>query len=1148
MKRILAVIAVTFAWANALPMSAQEPVEAEIELVRQLRNKGWHDLAKIKLEELLKRDPSLKAVMSLELARINIAMGRQDPKQQLTLFAEARTLLQDFVAKNKDKADGALASAEMARLSSASARAQLTRAMRADEATRQEIARTAEKMFILAGKDLEAAVTLIDAALNDPANANLKAVLQKEVAQARFDGAINIFDQARTHFDKFHPERVAAIEKAQKAFIALRGDDEYYWLANAWLMKIAMEQTAPDEVVKYHTFIMKNKDDKAALPAILPAVRLVKFFQMQDLTLRRDDEPETLGQNAIHTKKFPKDKQTDLQRLRAVQTAGETWLKDYGGFVRTYEGQGVLYELGHAYYQDALTDPKLANQNFEKALKYFDELVKLDGDLVERAKQFSMSIKFKRLDVKADLKTFEEFRMKAMVEKGHVIALSQKLADPKPAERKTIEEKRRKHLKEVINALTRALTLTTPQTPLKEVDDARYDLTGAYLAYGDPYRAAIVAESLARAKPATAHSAEAAATAIQTYSALQNRHPDDAAIKQRLHDLAEFVLSPEKQRAWEAEPVTGRANYHLAMSARRANDPKKALAYLEKLRPEFPDYIYTQGQALFIAEAAREKAEDKTEKKFYLDAARAALARMPKLNPKTEAPSVIAMYFYAKLENAKYQYMEAIEDLNAKADLKTINKCNAMSKFVQELVGEFEQVRMHAGGDDYIPNGQLSKQNHEQIQFSMATWLKYADLGIAETRFRGDAKDRFDLVLKATDKVVNDTLALAQKTKAPDPIAMKDYRVTGDILGLALRANVQKGEVEKGRAILDVLKRITSPAGEKGPNVVAVLLNDIAGQIKRMNTDKDPALQATKKHYVKFLDEITKEYDAKGYDNAAAIMMAHAFNSLEYPCKAAVVFSKVKPGVDLDKKIEKKKIETEAELKARQAWEEENNRYWGVQVEYIRALRACKEKDSLTAAEKVADTVLKHPSAAFKIQAMIEKNLLLEDQQKFREAYLQWQQFMKLPPLQNLGNADVQKVYFTGYFYNARTLYKVATLDPLIKDRPKLVNAAATMIVNLEFAKTKQGWEIAGPLFRDLLKEEKQLADAYEKAKAARLKTGSRFDMPRNVWTGQRALSMPMNHVQPGMSKPQENHESTKLRKHEKETWVRYSVSIVERW
>ena len=127
-----------------------------------------------------------------------------------------------------------------------------------------------------------------------------------------------------------------------------------------------------------------------------------------------------------------------------------------------------------------------------------------------------------------------------------------------------------------------------------------------------------------------------------------------------------------------------------------------------------------------------------------------------------------------------------------------------------------------------------------------------------------------------------------------------------------------------------------------------------------------------------------------------------------------------------------------------------------------------------------------------KIKELMDKNLLLEKEGKYREAYVEWSKFLKIPAISgdNLRDEKVQKVYFAGYFYSARPLYKMATTDPKIKDRQKFIDAAANMILNLERAKSKEGWKIAGPMFNEFLKEgdSEQLKKAYEKLKSERKK------------------------------------------------------------
>jgi hypothetical protein len=1099
MKRMLFLLALLFVWGHANPLFCQETAENELELVRQLRAKGWHDFARTKIDEMLKRgDPLLNAALPLESARVNIAEARQkDPEQRFALFTTAHKQLQEFIDKNKGKAEAALARVELARLTSYHAQAILSKAMREeDPPSRHKQARPAETKFIEAGKDLEAAIAALEAALKNTPKGDLQTLLAKELKQAHFDVAINIFDQGKTYLDKgkdaVNAQRSLTIDKARKAFTELRKDEssQVGWLANAWLMKCSMELT-DGKVKDYHDLVMKRRDDKSAQPGIQPAVRLVRYFALQDLTLPREDT-ESIGQNALNVNS--KVKMSPMQRLKAVQTQAEDWLKSYPNHHKTYEGEGVLFELGYAFFSEALyeeKDKKNAGPSYDKAVVYFDRLAETDGDLAERARQISMVIKFKRLDLKAELKTFDEYMMKAMLDRQAVIVASTKLDEyalkakevgPNEAEKKKLDAERKGHLKAVITSLGKALALATERTSPKKKDDARYYLCGAYLAYGDPYRGAIVAEALGRDR-ATPRAPEGASTALATYSALQSRNPNDAVITQRLHALAEFVLSPENQRTWGAEAVTSLAHYHLAMSDNRENKPKEAIAHLAKIDPDFPDYNYAQGQLLFIAEAAREKLGDnKKEQKFYLDAAKAAGKRMRKLNPDTDSPSVLVMYFYAKLQLSKYLYSEAIADLNAGEGLKAVKGCNDLRQYVRALHAEF----------DALPGKAISLENRGQLEFTMRIMLKYADLGIAEVRFRSDSKDRFDQVIEATKDVVKGVLDQGGK-KPGEPIRMKDYQVTGDILGLALRANVQKGDIIKGKAILDVLQRLSGDKDDqKAGNVVGALLNDISGQIKGMKDANDPALLKTKDNYTAFLDVIAKEYEKnpKGYDRTAAILLAHAYASLDIPRKAADMFSKVKAPASIDKKIEKKNVESDDELKARQAWEEENGRHWGVQIELIRALRACKDKESTKEAEKVIDALLKNPNANFKLHASMEKNFILEDQEQYRAAYGEWQKILGNPSLKDRGNKDVQKIWFPAYFHMIRTYYRTGIHDKAIKDPAKAVTSAANKLVNLEFSKTKVGWEIVGPMFQEFLKEKDadKLKKEYDRLKALRQK------------------------------------------------------------
>src|SRR5262249_36592392 len=97
MKRILLVVALLSAWTGANPLHGQEPYQNELELVQRLRAKGWNDLARKRIEELLKRnDKDLNALLPYELARIDVAEAKQkSPEERVTLFTTARERLKE---------------------------------------------------------------------------------------------------------------------------------------------------------------------------------------------------------------------------------------------------------------------------------------------------------------------------------------------------------------------------------------------------------------------------------------------------------------------------------------------------------------------------------------------------------------------------------------------------------------------------------------------------------------------------------------------------------------------------------------------------------------------------------------------------------------------------------------------------------------------------------------------------------------------------------------------------------------------------------------------------------------------------------------------------------------------------------------------
>ena len=103
---------------------------------------------------------------------------------------------------------------------------------------------------------------------------------------------------------------------------------------------------------------------------------------------------------------------------------------------------------------------------------------------------------------------------------------------------------------------------------------------------------------------------------------------------------------------------------------------------------------------------------------------------------------------------------------------------------------------------------------------------------------------------------------------------------------------------------------------------------------------------------------------------------------------------------------------------------------------------------------------------------------------------------MDMPSIkQRMDDKEVQKIYFTCYFYNSRALYKVAILDTklLEKDRQKYITASANMMVRLEYTKGQDGWRIVEPLFKEYIKEKEAepFKKEYDRLKAMQQKTAS---------------------------------------------------------
>ena len=352
---------------------------------------------------------------------------------------------------------------------------------------------------------------------------------------------------------------------------------------------------------------------------------------------------------------------------------------------------------------------------------------------------------------------------------------------------------------------------------------------------------------------------------------------------------------------------------------------------------------------------------------------------------------------------------------------------------------------------------------------------KHARLGLADLDYHAG---NYDKVLRTTEDVV---LAVEKlKGDGAPPIRLKDYQVTGDILGLALRANVQQGNTAKAKQILGYLDRLTGDEAGVGAaesaNVLRSLIGDLQAQVKDLKKANDPAkLKGTVKNFSAFIDELASKKE-KGLDLKDTMFLATCYSSLEEYSKAANLYSRIPPPGALDK--DKLKEEEEKEIAT----------YWFLQVQYARALRlSAKGKEDLARAKKVLDALVQHKNGRLQVYAEVEQIHILQDAALYGLAMKGWSKIMTNPTLKSklADDPNLKELYFNAYYENAWCLYKYSQSDKVIAagQEKKYLRPAANYILKLERARDQEGWRIVGHKCRELLGSEKKLRDEYDDLK-----------------------------------------------------------------
>lgn len=1061
----------------AVVLADESPV-TQIKFARELRERHLADLALEYLTQLSKNPPpALAPLLPLELAKARVGVALEKaPVERLALLTDARKDLEAFAKKGGRAEIAALTQMELARITHFQGQAYMGQAYRQeDEAARNEFAVKARQKFEAAGKELEAAEKEL-----------AKTSFTEQTAEAKLEQGKNLLDLANTYLNTNKPEENKAMAeartKAHRMFEELgKSADaplETKLLAVAWVIRTL--QLTQEQTQAHDTFVRLMQ--LAQGPASIPAKRWARYFHL------------------INIEKNPQVSEKGIAKTKLVENLCLSWLRDYPSFHNTVEGMGVKFQLADAFLKEAqelMAKDKKSSQARDlltKAEKLYQQVADSDSKLSDLAAEESFRLGIFRMGEGVavnQLNTFKDCFIKARYEMGQFGDTMKKLAEAgNKEEKEKLLKQRKQQLETIVAAFNRAVQLGDQKATPQDIADARFYMAYTYYLAGDLYRAAVLGEFLARQEPPGKRSPAGANYAIQAYTNILSQHNLEAN-RDRLRDLGEFILK-ERGKVWAEDPVVPITRYQLAMVALREKKHDEAIALLKDIPKDFSAYTFSQCQLALTALAARNDANDAKKKKAYRDLAMAALQRVATL-PQGADSATAQMFFAAQMEQAKMMYEDAAERM--KVDVKdAAKKYEEMSKYSESLLKQFAE-----SGD------KIRGEAHDQIGAALASLAKYARLGVANLEYRAG---QYDKVL--SDKLTGDIVtavskqgaeilkaaeaqAKAKKSKLEDEdisIVLGDYRVTGDLLGLAMRASVQKGKLDDAKKILGLLQRLKGEGVDFDPNAVLQgLIGELQQQVNEMRAKKEEKkLQETIKNFSAFLDALGQ---SKNLPTNMLFFLANCYGSLEQHQKAADLYVKVPrpPAIDPKSAVDPKANEQEQEKqKAALEKQKKDLQLWA----FIQTLAAgeYRQAGDLKKAEATIKPVLEDPKSPVRLRAQKEWNQILMakgDLESLKIALQEWGRLISNPGLKAQAgkNIKMKEFYFDCWYHFIDSWYRYSQLDKVrgTMYEQKFLERAANYIVQLETAPDQEGWRLLEANLQKLLQETPKLNEAYQKLK-----------------------------------------------------------------
>jgi hypothetical protein len=1006
------------------PLAARADEPPHFDFVHGLRERHFFDLALDYLHKLQARTdlpPEIAARLPLEIARTQLdsADATPDIGQRLSLYLESRKQFEEFLNKNPKSPLANQARLDLAHVAVLQGKTQLSRALREqDPATRIAEAERARPLLQDAGKQLEAVVPLLDKQAADypepqtPAQKAEKKDLEDARLQARLDVALNLFDLAQTYVDTDKDEVLKerskiigqAIDKLQKGFDADE-KNPLYWVGRAWLGRFLDESGDPPQARKRFAEVLDQTGKQAAA-----GQRLARYFRM--LVIKEGGDPSI------------------KDRPKEIKDEATKWLKDYAAYLSTPEGFGVRYLLAEADVQltgEQKVTPAIRKALFTEAKGLLKQLEETDNDFMVQARKVKIAVIKEEGGLKGDVKTlptFDDCYVRAQYEDA-VIEEEEKKG-------KLTEEQRKEHLKTIVEALNRGLTLAPKEkaVPPDDLNNAKTALAFAYMTGGDLVGAARVGEELAKLPNRPSQSGRGAIYALHSYAQIV-ADPEKAKVaaddakeyRDKLRALAEFT-----KKNWPNDTPGDVARHELGLLDIREENYPAAVEDLSGIRPGYGGAIYAKYQLAMAALEADKRSLKPAgaDKRPWEQQALAALDKLPEL-PKNPDPATAYIYAMARLKQGQLLY--------------AAKKYDEIGKIADPLLQRLPDLKFD------------TEDQKEQARSGVSTLSLLAKYGKASEAY---GAKRYDEVIGLLGPVLGEADKLPEFKTNP--------QLRWAILGLLLRSDIQAQKLDDAQKVLDVLQKLSEEGGLGGGGIETLkqLAQLLKGQVEEIRRKQPDQLPNTVTAFSKFLDTLTKQQEKGGaLPPDALLILQDCYSSLGNHKRAADMLKAYPEPKD------------NAPQKERETWQV-------IQVMHLRQIRQDGQTDE---AKKELEKLLATPWGPKNLELQKEKVFLLMEPKKYMTAAKGWDQLVKLL-VSKITQPGMKDEYFECYYWLVVCLYKHAQEQEGPKQAAG-IKQAASFITTLEAKWPDLGGEESKARFMDLLDKEPPLKEQYEQLKKA---------------------------------------------------------------